>query len=523
MKTFVKLIVGIVILSMPSCNSFLEEDPRGQQMRGTFYATDEEALGGLMGLYSKMINSGVGIRSNLLCQNEAMSDLLTYKPVAAIGAVAFPKYMLTAELVGDSWTYMYSALYGINSFIVDLENSTSTKLTQTKKEQYIKEAKFFRALMYYHLVMRWGDVPLYTEPTDVKNPDIARTPAAQVWEQVIRDLTDASTMWDKSQLPDGRVSKGATLLLLAKTHLMTGDYASAGTVLDQITGYSLVSIDEIWSTQHKYNNESIWEINREKGTLPSQENTLLGAYLPLHTDFRGCNSTYPVNDYLLMMAEPESPRTKLYYSRKPSLQELSDSASSGYKGEYTYTNNAGKNVRIVFTNATQPLYANLMKFTNFSATGHQFQLSDSPFNVIVFRYADVLLMKAEVECELNGMTSVALEYLNQIRRRAGETEYTITGEPGKKALITTDELREVIRNERALELAGEGHRFYDLKRWGNKYAMDKLKASRQAQIPGTTFCYKPEDLTNIEEFRLLWPIPEGEMRGNKLMTQNPGY
>jgi hypothetical protein len=132
-------------------------------------------------------------------------------------------------------------------------------------------------------------------------------------------------------------------------------------------------------------------------------------------------------------------------------------------------------------------------------------------------------MKAEVECELNGATKTGLGYLNQIRKRAGETQYSLTNENGLRPLNNQAEMREAIRNERALELVGEGHRFYDLKRWGNEYAMAKLKASRQAFIQGTTFCYKPEDLTNIQDFRLMWPIPEGEMNGNSLMKQNPGY
>lgn len=523
MKTIIKsFLLFSMILVMSSCESFLEEDPKGKQMVETFYNTDTEAFDGLMGLYSKVTNDNNGLRQNFIVRSEACSDLLTYKSVGAADGQSFPKYKLTpgnAPLV-LIWNHCYSAIYGVNSYIVALSSNTSPKISPEKKEQYIKEAKFFRALMYYYLVMFWGDVPLQTEPTNMQNTNIARTPATQVWAQVLQDLTDASTLPEKKDTPNGRISKGAVLTLLSKAYLMKNDFNSAKQILDQISGYSLMAdINDVWSTQHKYNNESIWEINIEKGILPLQGNLMLSYILPMHADFQGANATYPVNDYLLMMTEKASPRTKLFYSKKP----LSSEVSAKYKGEYKYTTDGGEEKTIIFTNATEPLYSHIMKFTDFSTVGTKFETADCPFNLTVYRYADVVLMKAEVECELNGATNIALGYLNQIRKRAGETQYSLTNEMGLRQLNNQTEMREAIRNERALELVGEGQRFFDLKRWGKEYALAKLKSSRKAQIQGTTFCYKPEDLTNIEEYRLQWPIPEGEINGNSLMKQNPGY
>ena len=132
-------------------------------------------------------------------------------------------------------------------------------------------------------------------------------------------------------------------------------------------------------------------------------------------------------------------------------------------------------------------------------------------------------MQAEVECELNGRTQKALDLLNKIRDRAEEAPYSYDKKEGYRQLISKEELREAIRNERALELIGEGHRFYDLKRWGSEYALRKLKESRKAHIEGTEFCYRSEDLINIKEEYLLWPIPESEINANNKITQNPGY
>lgn len=500
----------------------MEEDTRGMQMQETFYNTDREVEGGLMGLYDQLINTDAGIRGNLIYRTEACSDLLTYKPVAAAAGMAFPKYMLTPEsnLVTNTWNYIYKNLFGINAFIKSLSENESSDISEEVKSVCLKEAKFFRALMYYHAVMCWGDVPLRIEPTDMSDTNIERTPKEKVWDQVLADLDEAITLPDKSKVMNGRVSRGTALTLLAKVHLALGNYAEAKKALDQITGYSLMpDIKQVWGTSHKYNEESIWEINREVGTLPKQGNDLLAYYMPMHKDFKGVNSTYPVNDYVLLMAEEGSARTSYYYSRKP----LSSEVSPDYKGEYVYTNSSGQQEKIIFTNATTPLYSHIMKFADFSSYGHKFAVGDCPFNVIIYRYADVVLMKSEVECELNGMSDIALDLLNQVRKRAGESLYSFTEKSGTIILESKEDLREAIRNERALELIGEGHRFYDLKRWGNDYAIKKIKESRQAHIINTEFCYRPEDLSNISEEKLLWPIPESEINANDLMIQNPGY
>lgn len=519
-KYYTLLFVSSILCS---CQSFLDEDPRGQQMQETFYNTDSEVLGGLMGIYEQAINTGDGIMENYIVRNEACSDLFTYKPVAAANGMAFSKYILTPgnPVLTAGWNHAYSMIFGANSYIKALSDNTAPGISVALKEQCLMEAKFFRALMYYHLVMRWGDVPLRLDPTVMTDTDIERTSSDLIWDAVIKDLQDASALPEKKEVKNGRISKGVVLTLLAKVYMIRKDLKSAESILDKIQGYSLMTkIEDVWSTRFKYNEESIWEINREQGTLPKQGCGLLTYYLPLFADFQGANATYPLNDFMLKMTEPGSPRTKLFYTRKPLLDEITDK----YKGEYRYTkNDTGKEVKIVFTNATEPLFSHLMKYTDFSTLGHKFRTGDCPFNIIIFRYADVILMKAEVECELNSTTKKALDYLNQIRLRAGETLYTLTNEPGLLPLRDQDELREAIRNERALELVGEGHRFYDLKRWGETYALKKLKESRQALVENTTFCYKPEDLTNIEAYKLTWPIPESEMNGNQKIIQNPGY
>ena len=128
------------------------------------------------------------------------------------------------------------------------------------------------------------------------------------------------------------------------------------------------------------------------------------------------------------------------------------------------------------------------------------ETNTSPANFVVFRYAGVLLMQAEALNEL-GMTSSAAAPVNEVRKRAGL--------PALSSSLSKDAMREAIIHERRMELAFEGHRWFDMIRLDNgDYAVKFLHSIGK---------------TNATKERLLFPIPQTEMDANPLMTQNPGY
>ena len=127
------------------------------------------------------------------------------------------------------------------------------------------------------------------------------------------------------------------------------------------------------------------------------------------------------------------------------------------------------------------------------------EYNTNPQNFIIYRYANVLLMKAEALNE-QGQTAQAMETLNIVRRRAGLANV---------ANLSQTALREKIIHERRIELAFEGHRWFDLIRLQNgDYAINFLHSIGK---------------TRVTKERLLFPIPQTEMDANSLMTQNPGY
>jgi hypothetical protein len=190
-----KIKIGIsvlIALVMSSCAGFLDEDTRGRQEQSTFYTSEGLAFAGLTGLYQRIFTAQT-FRENLSNRQDACSDLHTYKPVASADAYCFPRYTLTPEQVhvGNPWTGLYLAIFTANEFIRAME--TNTVIDQAAREEFMREAKVIRAIMYYHLINRWGDVPMIMEPIeDTSVTDRARTPKAEIWQQLIVDLEDAA-------------------------------------------------------------------------------------------------------------------------------------------------------------------------------------------------------------------------------------------------------------------------------------------------------------------------------------------
>jgi|GEM_PF-1985297 len=486
MKSFIVLLL-ISSLCISSCaNKFLEEQPRGEVTSEFYYRNDSEALAAVYGIYGMVFFYNGLLRQDMYLRPEASSDLFTYKPGAAFNARSFPQYFVDSEnpLLLEMWSSAYDAIGRCNAVIGNLSKD-HPGISEDIKAKLIGEALFFRALMNYYLVQIWGNVPLVVEEkTDLGELNVEQADPADVWQQIIEDAVAAvAALPEKSEYDNiqrARASKGAARLLLAKSYMALGNWNAADEQIDQIIGsaeYGLeATIVDVFKVANENGLESILEGNYSEGFTPRKHNPSMSFWLP-REGFLG-NSTYSPNDYALAMYNPNSARYKYYFSGKGVMV-------SPY-GE-------------AITTIEKRVY--LMKFYDFEHRGGFAPTNnDNPFNNKVFRYADVLLMKAEVENELRGPTPVAHNMLNQIRGRAGEEP--VEGITDKGAF------REIVFTERAMELIGENHRYFDLKRRGKEYFLDKVRQSR------------PDE---IKDHQFLLPIPEADLRVNPLLEQNPGY
>ena len=330
------------------------------------------------------------------------------------------------EQVSSVWSESYKVISNCNvilSRIVDVEMDASLKSMITG------EALFIRSLMYYHLAIAFGNIPLQLTPF-VSGDELTQVDQATVLNQLILDLTEAEAGLSVSYSGNdiGRATKGAAATLLAKVLLTTGDKAAAVTVLRRIVsdyGYELVdNYADLWGVANENNEESIFEVQFISGGI-GQGSLFTNDFSP-STDLQ-TGSGFARNRPTISLMEAYEDGDLRY---DPSMGD-------------TYVNLEGETIesRYVKKYWSDPAIEN-----------------DSDINFVVFRYADVLLMLAEAL----GESSESYDLINEVRARAGLEAIDGT---------TPGSFSEKLLNERRLELAFENHRWPDLKRFN---AQDKI-------------------------------------------------
>lgn len=365
------------------------------------------------------------------------------------------------------------------------------------QKRCLGEAYFLRAHYYYVLVRLYGGVPIRTEPFEPgKSTAIARSSAEDVYSLIHSDCQKAIEMLSaKSEYDDknvGRACKDAAMTMMADMYLTLAPdhkeyYQHVANLCDSVTalGYDLSKCDFSENFNALVNNgpESIFEVQFSGNTEydfwgNNPQSSWLSTFMgPRNSNFvaGGYGWNQPTEEFMGQWEEGDKRKDlTVFYEGCP------DYEGNEYKASYSYT---GYNVRKFLVSKTiSPDY------------------NTSPANFVVYRYADVLLMKAEALNEM-GQTAAAAEPLNIVRRRAGL--------PDVSSGLSQDEMREKIIHERRMELAFEGHRWFDMIRLDHgNYAIQFLKSIGKS---------------NVNKNRLLFPIPQTEMDANPLMTQNPGY
>jgi starch-binding outer membrane protein, SusD/RagB family len=356
------------------------------------------------------------------------------------------------------------------------------------RDRVVGEAKFLRAWAYFELVSQWGEVPLYTETVTSVTGFKGKSPVADIYAFIIKDLTEAVPALPNSYGTTdlGRVTKGAANTLLGKVQMQKGDYAAAKTALLQVYGkYSLVPF--LWNfdgdiksdagvtvtTGHEFNAESIFEIVFvDKG-----DNNFNWGY-------NGEGSTSPLStvrnqeygitwgnvipsNRLLNEFEANDPRYKFTF------YEEGDNILTA-PGAVDNVNNPAQ---VPFTLVASKMniaasVRNSVTMKRFFRKYNIYEYVNSGFhpggvNQRVYRYADVLLMLAECEAEV-GTPAQAANYINEVRGRAGVNMPAVT-------LATKNDALKAVMHERAVELAAEEMANIDVLRWRKKGYFPSLK------------------------------------------------
>ena len=499
------------------CNkNFLDKNPPDQLAAGTFWKTQADADLALTGIYSYLIqgydytsstNTGQGWGSGTIYW-ETLSDNAfsgAFSPTAA-GAIE----ATSGNIQSDAWLTPYRVIEACNKF---LDNVVHIPLDANTMNRYIGEVKFIRAYYYFILAQVYGDVVLTLRPLgkDSSGYQLPRTPKAVVMDSIISDLSFAV-----ANLPDsaysGHAVKGTALGYLAKVYMTQRRWQdAAATALTIMNSHKF----SLYTGSAGYRglflkSGAVGAQNNNPEIMFSGRYSIPAAYGPADYLSTYSASFQPlpnlVNDYECTDGLPISQSSLYdannpYNNRDPRLLATILTPGVLYKGG------------IVFKAAQAGSASGFLNKKGVDSTRATVIQTQSDQDWVYLRYAEILLTYAEAQNEAVGPDGTVYSAINAVRERVNM--------PDIPAGLTQDSMRTRIRHERRIELAMEGQRYFDLKRW----QLDRVILPT-IHDPGTTPTNGPLRTFPLRD--TLWPVPQAEIDiaksfNNTNFKQTPGY
>lgn len=426
--------------------------------------------------------------------------------------------------IGAFWESCYRGINKANFVINNADvigEILESEMATARKLKFDGEAKFLRALYYFMLVDRFGDVPLMLEVPDPNDPvqGQPKTSKAVIYDLIESDLEDAAAQClDKSEEDLGRVTSGAAWALLGKVRLFQEDYQGAMDAFNNVTGYSLEdAYFDNFMEETEHGDESIFavEFNIAAGNANRWDSDRSDQGLN-ESCFRGqeygCFNWWNVFPSVNLRNEFEAGDPRFGYCF--------------YLNGDSYNNGTLTAAITDLEQSDGSFYprAGWRKYQNYYKQPSEGSVSGeaSGINMQIIRYADVLLMMAEAEANrAGGNLATAVGYMNQVRNRADVAmpNYGTLAMDATYPVGTLAEFMVALEHERKVELCGEQVRFPDLVRWGRLAAF-------MTEVYDDLPLQEQEDLVFNATTHVLWPIPQTEINANESLTnadQNPGY
>ncbi len=504
----IKYILLLVALAFQftACSDWLSVLPENEQVSDEYWTSKEEVASVLASGY-KYLRDAV---PNLIQWGELRGGAI-YSPTGS-NLQTFQVTPGNESLC--SWGPLYKVINMTNSVIANAEavRQRDETFDEAVMNSYLTEAYYLRALSYFYIVRNWRDAPLILEPyeTDKISYEKEKSSESEIIAQIKEDITmalgsgAAKERYEQDWATKGRGTKWSLHALMADVCLWSEDYQTAimhcNEILDASSAFRPVFVTDPTKWYELFypgnSNGSIFEINWDQGTH-NQTNDLA-------TQFGNGSPTYIYSGRML-----------LDWIAETNLTGANNAVRSLYGG---WIPDVADND---YTNAT------LGYVWKYSGIGLQSQVrntvNEQDPNYIVYRVADIMLMKAEAmvlsSSDVQSWT-VAIDLINTVRGRANLP----VRNPVLEELSEGDML-ELVLYERNMELAGEGKRWYDLLRFGkrngfkyrSRFLVDKVAAYSKTANPA----WIRSVLNNDDALYL--PIEKGELENNKLLVQNPYY
>ena len=590
MKKFATVFFIAAAGMLAGCSKFLDRQPLDSSSADAFLSNEEEINIGLNGVYA----AALWVQANntpLHFAIESTTDLAIRRTGNAEDLIAMGDagpFLINNSLTVTAWQQAYRLVARANQQLEGMQRGDG-KVDPKTYGRLKAEALVLRAWAYYHIMGWFGDPIYYRKPLLPNEYETQnRTPVAQVVAELMADMDEAASLFDAANTPAvqamGRVNKGVALGLKAKLALLVKDYNTAAAATKAIIDGGQYSLNPRYTDlfmlagqqanvgkEIMFNQTYPTDILDPQNwlaviTIPRQVGTSQSSHFPsqaLVDKFEGKDGLRIDQSTVYNPANPRINRDNrlkwTVYMQGDTMQHNTAKAPS-----LPYVQPKERTIFNVYSNARYKWNWNTNRYDTVSGNIDWINYLTSPWfagatgssggvgyvwrkyvdstqyswetktGFILMRYAEILLTYAEAKVELNQIDNTVIDAINLVRARAGQPAI---------ALGSQDQMRQIVRRERAVEFAGEGLRLFDIRRW------DIVPAAMSGPVVGVSL--NPADPAPTPSFdandipdytasvakRLktrgqtrqnttkhkLWPIPQGEIDKNKGISQNPGW
>jgi starch-binding outer membrane protein, SusD/RagB family len=548
------IVLILIILIVSGCSEILDKTPNDQPSDETFFSNEKELLLGINAAY-RDIGQEVGILS------DAISDIGwirtggrgdVYELLIGIQNTE------SSSMITNYWRISYTGISKCN-LLLDKMHRAEEVVNETLYNRIKAEARFLRSFYYFQLTNLYGDVPLIKTPQALSDAMVSNTPKSETVDYILQELTECALDLPESYNDDniGRATKGAALALKARVALYNEKWdiaAKAAQDVMNLNQYQLYpDFRKLFMNEGQSNEEVIFEIQylsgqKTHGFFRDYVSRNLSG-LSMFAPNQSLVDSYECTDGLTIDISPLYDKADPFLNRDPRLDKtvLRDGTIFGGIVYSTNPNDVttlnvktgnmipNEDVKNVYRSMTGYLWLKYGDEENLA------EIRQCPLNIILYRYAEILLIYAEAKIELNQIDNSVLNAINQVRARAYSTTVENISDYPSVTTTNVNELRKIVRRERKVEFANEGLRIFDIKRWGIfEKAMNGMIYGRPAGdfeimgipvfdengIPDYSAYADKMQKTYTRNHTItgyLWPIPQREMDANSNLKQNSGY
>ncbi len=484
------IAASLAIMSLMGCDKKLEVSDPNNPTTASYFKTAGELQNGVNAVYSTLRSAQLVGREWFFTHDMRGGECASggdqlEAPRAEL--LKQPSPANSNAVMSNVWSGCYQMINRANLVIAKGPSITDNTAL---RDRVVGEAKFLRGWAYFELVSQWGEVPLYTEPVSSATGFKGKSPVADIYTLIVKDLTEAAAALPAtySAADNGRATSGAANSLLGRVLMQKGDYTAARTALLKVYGKYSLAPNYLWNfdgdiksdqgvtitTGHEFNVESIFEVVFvDKG-----DNNFNWGYIgegstsPLSTVR---NQEYGItwgnvipSDRFLNEFEPNDPRYRFtIYEEGDNILTAPgavDNINNPSVTPLTLTAAAMNIARSTRNGVTMKRF--FRKYSIYEYVNSGFH--PGGINQRVIRYADVLLMLAECEAEIGTPLQAGL-YINEVRSRPGVNMPAV-------APATKEAALRAVMHERAVELGGEEVANIDVLRWRKKGYFPSIKA-----------------------------------------------